>query len=447
MSLLDLCKAAVASAAEETEVWVRKDRKGCARFSLSELSQPMDLDTIEARVRVARGTRVAEVVTNDLDDLCAAVERASKLAKVAPEVEGFEGFAGPEAQSITSREPKEIAADLRADRVAAIIARIEKEGFSSAGMLETETHALAIATSRGAARSHQDGSAELRVWALEDAAGRGASGHGSQLVRRFEDLDPERETEAAIRAAHDGKNPGRVEAGAWDIVMEPVAVAELLEWLGTIAFSAPEVEAGTSSFANHIGDVITGDHISITESAHVDALADPFDREATTRRAVDLIRNGRVVEPLTDRVFGKKRGSPSTGSAIPTALFSPGGIAGVSLALEGGARAAAKSSAELIAGMERGLYVRRLHYVNGFLDPHRAVMTGMSRDGCFLVEKGRVVRAVGNVRFTDSFLAMLARSDAMTIDRTSIRSSWTTGGTLDVPAVRFRNVILTSGSR
>lgn len=443
MNLLDLCRDVTKAAPEETEVWIRRDRRGCARFSLSELSQPMDLDTIEARVRVARGRRVAEVVTTDLDDLRNAVGRATALAKVAPEIEGFEGFAGADAVSTSSRSPGDISADARTEKVAAIIARIDREGFASAGMIETETHALAIATSRGAARSHEDGSAELRVWALEDAAGRGASGHGSHLVRQLQELAVERETEAAIRAAKDGKGPGRFESGPCDIVMEPVAVAELLEWLGTIAFPAPEVEAGTSAMSNRFGQSITGAHISIRESP-LDSLADPFDREATTRRAIDLIRNGIAMEPLTDRASAQKRRSASTGSAIPTALFSPGGIAGVALSIDAGAHATAKSSDELVNGLDRGLYVRRLHYVNGFLDPQRAMMTGMSRDGCFAVERGRVVRPVKNVRFTDSFLEMLARSDGATAERSLVRSSWTTGGTLDVPALRFRNVLLTS---
>jgi predicted Zn-dependent protease len=74
-------------------------------------------------------------------------------------------------------------------------------------------------------------------------------------------------------------------------------------------------------------------------------------------------------------------------------------------------------------------------------------MTGLSRDGCFLVERGRIVRGVGNVRMTDSFLEMLARADGMTRERTTISAAWTTGSAFLVPAVRFRGVRFTSGSR
>jgi predicted Zn-dependent protease len=98
----------------------------------------------------------------------------------------------------------------------------------------------------------------------------------------------------------------------------------------------------------------------------------------------------------------------------------------------------ASSVDELIAGVERGLYICRLHYVNGFLEPRRAVMTGLTRDGCFLVEKGKIACAVGNMRFTDSFLEGLARCDGMTRARKAVATWWSDVGAFVAPAVRIR---------
>jgi predicted Zn-dependent protease len=92
----------------------------------------------------------------------------------------------------------------------------------------------------------------------------------------------------------------------------------------------------------------------------------------------------------------------------------------------------------LLAGVDRGLYVCRLHYVNGYLEPRRAVMTGLTRDGCFLVEKGKITRAVGNLRFTDSLLEGLARCDGRTQARTPIPTAWSDAGACVVPAIRMR---------
>jgi predicted Zn-dependent protease len=99
----------------------------------------------------------------------------------------------------------------------------------------------------------------------------------------------------------------------------------------------------------------------------------------------------------------------------------------------------AASVDELVSGIERGLYVCRLHYVNGLLDPRRAVMTGLTRDGCFLVQKGRITRAVGNLRFTDSLLEGLARCDGRTRARSAVPTWGSDGATCAVPAVRLRD--------
>jgi PmbA protein len=107
----------------------------------------------------------------------------------------------------------------------------------------------------------------------------------------------------------------------------------------------------------------------------------------------------------------------------------------------------AASVDELIAGIDRGLYVCRLHYVNGLLGTPRAVMTGLTRDGCFLVERGKIGRAVGNMRFTDSLLEGLARCDGMTRERRAIPTWWSEGGCVVAPAVRMRGFMFNGRSQ
>jgi PmbA protein len=117
------------------------------------------------------------------------------------------------------------------------------------------------------------------------------------------------------------------------------------------------------------------------------------------------------------------------------ALGSSGGVGASSLALGAGTAASVE---ELIAGVDRGLYVCRLHYVNGLLEPRRAVMTGLTRDGCFLIEKGKLAGPVGNLRFTDSLLEGLARCDGMTRARKAVPTYWSDAGAFVAPAVRMR---------
>ena len=107
----------------------------------------------------------------------------------------------------------------------------------------------------------------------------------------------------------------------------------------------------------------------------------------------------------------------------------------------------AASVDELVAGLERGLHIRRLHYVNGMLEPRRAVMTGLTRDGTFLIENGRPTRAVGNLRFTDSLLEAFTRADGATRLRQLLPNWWSVSGSVAAPAVRIRGLRFSSGSQ
>lgn len=301
-------------------------------------------------------------------------------------------------------------------------------------MLETSRASHAVATTYGCARSHDATIAGFRVWALETPGAGGAAGYGGHLHRDVRALRVDEEADRAVRICQASLRPASLDEGTYDVVMEPEAVTELLEWLAAIAFGAPEVEQGTSPVAGRLGERITGEGVDLVEDpcdASDLGFGAPFDREGTRRSRVSLIEKGVARAVLYDRTYASRLGATSTGSA----LLPPGGIGPTSLAMGAGA---AESVDELIAGVERGLYICRLHYVNGFLEPRRAVMTGLTRDGCFLVEKGKIAGAVGNMRFTDSFLEGLARCDGMTRSRKAVATWWSDVGAFVAPAVRIR---------
>jgi predicted Zn-dependent protease len=437
--LLALCKEALAEAGEaEAEIYAEDRSRGFARFAIGDLGQHMDIEGPAAVVRVAHGSQVAEAATSVLNraSLVDALKKAAAAARFVPETEGFPGFAdGKDAAESPPRWAEATAqatAEERVARLAPAMKAIAAAGLVSAGALETSTHAIAVATTRGCARAHEGTVAGFKTWALETPGAGGAAGYGGHMHRDVGELAIEAETERAIRIAKLSHEPVAIDAGTYDVVMEPAAFSELLEWLATIAFSAVEIENGTSPMAGRFGERISGAGLTIAEDPN-DAtelgFAVPFDREGTARRRVPLIEAGVAREALYDRVYAARLGQRSTGSA------NPAGIAPSALHVDGGDAA---SVDELIAGMDRGLYVCRLHYVNGLLEPRRAVMTGLTRDGCFLVEKGKITRAVGNLRFTDSLLEGLERCDGMTRERWAIPTWWSELGSCVVPAVRIR---------
>lgn len=444
--LAALARAALAKAGEaEAEVVLRRTRRGFARFAMGELGQHMELSEPLAQVRVARGLRVAQTTTNTLEEaaLVRAIHEAARAAERVPETTGFTGFA--DDREPTGASPARFAesthaldAEGRAERVGRILARIQEERLIAAGALETRTTSLAVATTRGRVVSHDGTSSQVKVWALETAGAGGAAGYGGATHRDVDALPIEEETERAIRICKSSKNPGSLDVGSYDVVLEPVAVAELIEWLAMIAFTATGMEQGTSPLRGRIGERITGESVTMTESPIDDdsaGLAAPFDREGVWRRKVPLIENGVARGVLYDRATASRAGVVSTGSALLLEGEGEGSVGATAIAMNGGA---AESVDELVSGVRRGLYICRLHYVNGLLDPRRAVMTGLTRDGCFLIENGKIAHAVGNMRFTDSFLEGLARADGMTRARQAIPTWNNEAGAYLVPAVRMR---------
>ncbi len=448
--LLRLCQDVLATAGEgEAEIYARVAERGCARFASGELGQHMDLSEPLAAVRVAHGTRVAEAVTSRIEraSLVATVHATARAARLVPEVEGFPGFASPassdavpiEAPARYDEATAFATPEQRVERLLPVLQAVRAAGLVSAGMLETARASHAVATTHGCSRSHDASVAAFRVWALETPGAGGAAGYGGGLHRDLSALRLDEETARAIRICDASRNPASLDEGSYDVVMEPEAVAELLEWLSMIALGAPEVEQGTSPLAGRLGQSITGERIDLAEDP-LDAselgFGAPFDREGTSRRRVALIEQGVARAVLYDRTYASRAGTLSTGSALPPALGSAGGIGATALSLRGGT---VESVDELVKDVRRGLYICRLHYVNGLLEPRRAVMTGLTRDGCFLIEDGKIARPVGNLRFTDSLLEALARCDGMTRARKAVPTYWSDAGALVAPAIRLRS--------
>jgi predicted Zn-dependent protease len=450
--LSELLRSALERAGEaEADAYGSFARRGFARFSVGNLGQHMHLEEPLAVVRVARGKRVAEVSADlDPESLVEALHTAGRIAEQLPEDETFPGFAGkdepePVATNRYAEATAQATAESRVELLAPVFERIAQAGLLATGALDTTTRVEAVATTRGLVRSHRSTLATFKVWALESAGAKGASGHGMCADVDVDRLDLARETEVAVADALRSKNPGSLPAGSYDTVLGPLAFAELIEWLSMIGLGARELEQGLSPLSDRMGERITNDAFTVEEDPTSDlALAAPFDREGVARRHQVLIGDGIARGVVHDRTTAHRAGVHSTGNAASPDSYSAGGPTPSALVVKGGTAASVE---ELVSGVARGLYVRRLHYVNGMLEPRRAVMTGLTRDGTFLVENGKVTGAVESMRFTDSLLEALERSDGFTTERVVVPNWWSAGGSVATPGVRVRGLKFSSGSR
>ena len=328
--LADLLSSALKRAGEsDADVMAVDQDRGYARFADGTLSQHMALSEPRVNVRVARGKRVAEVSVGkcDEDAVVESIAKAASLAAMMPEDEHFPGFSSGDELCPRPRPAPaaEMSAEARAAMLEQPVARIIKSGLSATGALETRTASHAVVNTRGLRRCHDSTYANYRIWALETAGGRGASGFAQSVGPTLDCLDLETTTDCAIDDAQRSKSPISLEPTTYDVVLAPDAVAELFEWMAFIAFGAESLQQGTSPLAEKLGEAISGTSLSVEEDPHGSlSYATPFDREGTPRQHVDLINAGVARGVVTDRRWAARLGGASTGHAPWPSLLDSG---------------------------------------------------------------------------------------------------------------------------
>jgi len=209
---------------------------------------------------------------------------------------------------------------------------------------------------------------------------------------------------------------------SYEAVFEELAVAEILRVVSLAGLGAESVRDGRSFMVGRIGEQVTRDRFTL----HDDALdprkiAIPFDVGGTPKRRVTVVERGIARGPVYDCTSAKRMGTRSTGHAADPSRYARGGHA-ANLTMEGGSA----THDELVASVARGVLITRFHYTN-IPDPRRAVMTGTSRDGTFLIEDGRIAGALANVRYTMSTLDLFAGIELLGSQRLA-RDWWTSNG-------------------
>lgn len=420
------------------EVVLTRTHRALTRFAESRIHQNVARADGEARVRVVvDGDRVGTVATNQLtpDAVRTAAEQAREAAHVTPRDRGWPGLAGPSSYpdgSVVDERTASADPALRADVVARMLAELPR-GVYGAGYAETSAGELAVTNTAGVrayARSTRAGASVL-------ANGSDSTGYAQDAGARVGDLDPEQLGNRAADKVARGAHPREVPAGTYAVVLEPGAVVEAMEWLGWTAFGGKAVHEGRSPLSGHLGEQVCSPLVTIVDDATSPLLPGvPFDFEGTPKRRLPLIERGVAVGVAHDRASAALAGADgSTGNALP-APNSEGGLP-MHLLMEPGEA----TSDELVAGLERGLYVTRFHYTN-LVHPVTSTITGMTRDGTFLVTDGHLVGGVRNLRFTQSVLGALSTVEAVG-DTTETGGGMFFGGAR-APALRLSAFTFTS---
>ena len=444
--LAPLQQALRASGLGEADLWVHRRRAAITRYSHSSIHENAVSDETHVHARAIVGSAIGAASGNSLEPnaLRDLLARAAELARLQTPNTDWPGLAAPAVHA----EPiafDAATADASALDQARSIGRIAKvaaaTGFRAAGTHSVDVLEDAVANTSGVAVYAPQTVAYLRALVLGD---HGGSGYADDLSSRASDLDADGIAERAIDKCDLDRDRTELRPGDYEAVFEEDAVAEILRIMSITGLSGQAVREGRSFLTGAIGQAVTGAKFTLHDDAlHPGQLAVPFDVEGTPKRRVTLVDRGVAVGPVYDRWSAKAAGATSTGHAADPGRYGRGGHAG-NLVMAGGTA----TREQLVGSVQRGILITRFHYTNT-PDPKRATMTGTTRDGTFLIEDGRITRALANVRYTMSALDLFAGIDLLGPQRL-VRDWWSTNGMGSIvclaPAMKVSHATITGSS-
>ena len=415
--LLDLAEQAVAAAGGEAVAVAIHERSLLSRFARSRPTQATDVDEVELRVMAVReGHASIATTTRTEGDGAAAVARRARRAAEHAAAAGPGDHPGVPASAEPPRapaaagfdpataacEPGPAGAALAATFDVATERGLEASGIWTGGAVRT-----AVVSSAGVRAVDAVTDAYLKVLCRDGA---GHSGFAAQASTAAGDLDAAAAARTAATKVVDAE-PLDLPPGEYPAVLDADAVGTLLGFLGGLAFNGLAHAEGRGALSGRLGSRVAAATINLSDSPRfAGTLPRAFDAEGVPKAPLPLIQDGvahGVVHDTRSAAIAGG-GARSTGHAIALG-GAPEGPAPRNLVLVGGGAA---DLAELAAPIERGIYVTRLWYVN-VVHARRTLLTGMARDGTFLIEDGRIRRPLRDVRFTDEALGLLDRTEAL----------------------------------
>jgi len=379
----------------DAEVYAQVGSLSLTRFANSFIHQNVSEEASEVSLRVAVDGRVSSSTTTATtsETLAAFVESTIDAAAQQPVDDEWPGFGGPVDVASVEHWDRATAEADPVDRANAVKAFVDAgEGLLAAGYCETEARGHAYANTRG--RLAMGRSTTAVIDGIQQSDTSAGSGHAAGVS--LSGLDPAAVGAVAAKRARDSAAPFDTKPGEYEVVLSPECVASIAVFLNAYGLNAKVVQEAMSFV--RIGEQQFDPSIHIWDDAtDPRALHVPFDIEGTAKRRFDLVSNGITESVYHSRRTAAKDGVESNGSAIPGGdVFGP---FGTNMFVGGGD----SSPEDLVSSVERGMYVSTFNYCR-VLDPKSLVVTGLTRNGTFMIENGQLTGAVTNLRFTQSFV-------------------------------------------
>jgi predicted Zn-dependent protease len=425
----------------EASASLRAEDLSLTRYYQNHIHQNLRRHNQTMTVRVVRGKRSGSASTNLLDDgsLRWAVQAAFENMEVAGEDPDFPGLPRPEPLQDTpsyvsptaNLKPKD-----RAEACGAVISVAKEKGLQAAGTYSTAVNEVAVASTTGVRAYNASTEAFFRT-IIESGEN---TGYADRLTRDSREIDCRAVAQEALTKATLFPEAIDLPPGRYDTIFEEYALSDLIRFLGMIAFGAEAKQQGRSFMASRMGEKVMGDNVTMWDDA-LDArgLATPFDSEGMAKKKVVFIENGVAKGVVYDTRTAAKDGVRTTGHKVGGERFARGPMPSNMFLGTGDS-----SRDDMIKSTKRGLLVTRFHYTH-CPEPMRVVATGTTRDGTFLIEDGKIVARVKNLRFTQSMVDAFGRVEAISNTARITRDWWSTFSSV-LPCVKIKEFTFTGAT-
>ncbi|HEY6302241.1 MAG TPA: TldD/PmbA family protein [Terriglobales bacterium] len=447
------------SSADEVEAIFTSSRFALTRFANNTVHQNVEEENSIVSIRTNFSGRTARATTNQFDDesLRRAVTASEKLARVqvadpdllpmpdACEALGRTGEAPVAPPSRFFEGTAAIAPADRAEVVRRIVSIADNHKLTTAGICSNSETREGIFNSRGLANWHHQTLAEISITMLADDS----SGWQKSNSPDVRSLDAARLAEAAAQKAVESAHPREIAPGKYTVILEPAAALDIVGFMFW-DYSGVAILDQRSFLNDRIGTKLFGQNINLWDDAgHALQAGSPFDGEGMRRQRVQLVENGVVKRVVYARATARKiknsEYAAKVGPIEPTGhgFPLPNEMGEMPMNIVFGASEDPGSVEKMIASTERGVLVTRLWYIRE-VDPYEKIVTGMTRDGTFLVEKGKVQCGVRNFRFNQSLISMLSNVEGMSAP---VRACGEESFDMVVPAMKVREFNFTEATK
>jgi len=406
--------------ADEVEVRIIKSDTALTRYANSQIHQNIGQEDVDISIRAVFGKRTGAASTNSLEkssvkDCLSKAETIARNQKSDPDFKGLpEAKKGKKGKENYVEDTAKFTPDERAEKVKEIIEMASDEGVDRVyGAFQTEVQNLFVANSNGVKKFSRFTSANLTTTAIADWDNDQGFGWSEMCSSDVQDIDHMSVGRKAVEKGLNNLDTKKIDLGEYDVVLEPLAVQSILMYLDMMGFSAKKVQEERSFMKGKFGEQIMDERVNIYDDvSDLDMIGYPFDYEGVSKEKVEIIKDGIANEVVYDSyTAGREEDEESTGHALP--MPNPMSPLAMNLLMDTGDYA----QEEMIEETDKGILVTRFNYCRP-VHPVKGILTGLTRDGTWLIEDGEIKHPLKNLRFTQNLIEAFNNIEGIGKERT-----------------------------